>query len=168
MTKTNIGPTVAALTDAEIGRLKALCKEFEPDRAIDIGTYRGGSACIMQEMGVEKITSYDVRDCNPPVLPGIEYVRGNVFRRPTAQRIIDDCKAPGRVLLFCDGGCKPGEILCFAPNLKPGDVVAGHDFHDEGDDGKEGFALNVVEPLLSQIGFRYLGCVERMVSWVKE
>jgi hypothetical protein len=163
MTKTNIGPTIAALTPAEIAFLQSLCGGRS--LSIDLGTYRGGSACIMHEAGIDDVTSFDVRDCKPPPLPGIRYVRGNMFLRPASETIINLCRRPEPKLLFCDGGCKAGELLCFAPHLLPGDVAAGHDFHDEEIDGVDGFAINVVEPQMSQMGFERIGIVERLIAW---
>lgn len=37
-------------------------------------------------------------------------------------------KLPGTSLVLCDGGNKVQEFLTFSPFLKPGDVIAAHDF----------------------------------------
>lgn len=34
-------------------------------------------------------------------------------------------------LIFCDGGDKPKELKLYAPLLRPGDVLLGHDYHNE-------------------------------------
>lgn len=41
----------------------------------------------------------------------------------------------GPALLICDGGDKPRELALYAPLLRPGDVLIGHDYGNEyGDD----------------------------------
>ena len=41
----------------------------------------------------------------------------------------------GPALIICDGGDKPKELKLYAPLLRPGDVLIGHDYHNEyGDD----------------------------------
>lgn len=42
--------------------------------------------------------------------------------------------APAPALIICDGGDKPKELKLYAPLLRPGDVLIGHDYHNEYDD----------------------------------
>jgi len=44
--------------------------------------------------------------------------------------LIDD-PANHPMILFCDGGNKPKEMQTFGPMLKPGDIIAHHDFGGE-------------------------------------
>lgn len=49
---------------------------------------------------------------------------------------IDDARAwlaaqPGPALIICDGGDKPRELHLYAPLLRAGDVLLGHDYHNE-------------------------------------
>jgi cephalosporin hydroxylase len=39
--------------------------------------------------------------------------------------------APAPALIICDGGDKPKELHLYAPLLRPGDVLIGHDYHNE-------------------------------------
>jgi cephalosporin hydroxylase len=42
---------------------------------------------------------------------------------------------PAPALIICDGGDKPRELHLYAPLLRDGDVMLGHDYHNEyGDD----------------------------------
>lgn len=42
---------------------------------------------------------------------------------------------PAPALIICDGGDKAKELHLYAPLLRPGDVMIGHDYHNEyGDD----------------------------------
>lgn len=38
---------------------------------------------------------------------------------------------PAPALIFCDGFDKPYELRLYAPLLRPGDVLLGHDYHNE-------------------------------------
>jgi len=38
---------------------------------------------------------------------------------------------PAPALIICDGGDKPKELHLYAPLIRPGDVLLGHDFHNE-------------------------------------
>jgi cephalosporin hydroxylase len=38
---------------------------------------------------------------------------------------------PAPALIICDGGDKPKELHLYAPLLRPGDVLIGHDYHNE-------------------------------------
>jgi cephalosporin hydroxylase len=38
---------------------------------------------------------------------------------------------PSPALIICDGGDKPKELHLYAPLLRPGDVLLGHDYHNE-------------------------------------
>lgn len=38
---------------------------------------------------------------------------------------------PAPALIICDGGDKPKELHLYAPLLRPGDVLLGHDYHNE-------------------------------------
>jgi cephalosporin hydroxylase len=41
---------------------------------------------------------------------------------------------PAPALIICDGGDKPKELHLYAPLLRDGDVMVGHDYHNEYDD----------------------------------
>lgn len=55
-------------------------------------------------------------------------VLGNVYGPAISQFILEQISRPGRTVLFLDGGDKPHEFGLFCPALKPGDVVAVHDW----------------------------------------
>lgn len=37
----------------------------------------------------------------------------------------------GTAIVYCDGGNKPKEILTYAPLMRPGDLIAAHDYGTE-------------------------------------
>ena len=39
--------------------------------------------------------------------------------------------APSPALIICDGGDKPKELHLYAPLLRDGDIMIGHDYHNE-------------------------------------
>ena len=52
--------------------------------------------------------------------------------------------APSPALIICDGGNKPKELKLYAPLLRHGDVLIGHDYHNEyGDDALVGMPESV-------------------------
>lgn len=50
-------------------------------------------------------------------------------------------------LIFCDGGDKPRELRLYAPLLRSGDVLMGHDYHNEYVDD----ALAAMPPTVEQL-----------------
>lgn len=51
-------------------------------------------------------------------------------------------EAPRPCLIFCDGGDKPKELHLYAPLIRHGDVLLGHDYHHEyGDEALTGIPV---------------------------
>ena len=48
------------------------------------------------------------------------------------EEIKSSIRSPGVSVVLCDGGDKPREFRILAEYLKPGDVIAAHDFMDHG------------------------------------
>lgn len=102
------------------------------DRIIEIGTAGGGLALYFRELNpTVPIDTYDI--ISLPVYAklnanGITTHCKNVFGPVTVAELHASIQAPGRALLFCDGGCKVNEFNTFAPSLKPGDVIMAHDY----------------------------------------
>ena len=53
---------------------------------------------------------------------------GDVYGTTLSQAVLQTINLPGVTVLFLDGGDKPHEFRLFAPALKPGDIVAVHDW----------------------------------------
>jgi len=105
-------------------------------RVIEIGTFHGGLSlflafcCLVKNM---KFFTFDIRMNGKTAVYnkirklGGKFEKANVFQTDKIKQLI---LAPGRVMLLCDGGNKPKEIRTFAPFLKQGDVIMGHDYFD--------------------------------------
>jgi cephalosporin hydroxylase len=59
---------------------------------------------------------------------------------------------PGPALIFCDGGDKPRELRLYAPLLRPGDVLLGHDYNNEYVDD----ALTAMPPTVRRVQASFL------------
>jgi len=72
------------------------------------------------------------------------------------------CGRPERKLLFCDNGDKKREINLFGPLLKPGDVLAAHDFGTE-------WKLKDVAGMLQENGFKRIRLPHEnlLAAWAK-
>lgn len=105
-----------------------------PVRIVEIGTYSGGFACALalhaSRIGARVVT-YDRNLPDRDLLPlaahlGVEFRTGDVWElEPEIGRLISE---PGTSFVLCDGGDKRRELGAFARYLKPGDVVAAHDY----------------------------------------
>jgi hypothetical protein len=116
--------------------------ELEPPRRIiELGAYNGGfTICLalhVYNLRVNdhrecRIYSYDL--CDAPTSHwgrlaselGIIFTTGNVFDNEA--KIAALIKEPGPTWLLCDNGSKVKEFNTFAQYLKPGDVIAAHDY----------------------------------------
>lgn len=54
-------------------------------------------------------------------------------------------ESPAPCLIICDGGDKPKELKLYAPLMRPGDVLIGHDYHNEYGDEALGDMLAALE-----------------------
>lgn len=107
-----------------------------PARIVELGTYAGGFVTALavhaHQIGTRVVT-YDRSSPNERVIPLGRFL-GVDYRWP---RDIWACEAeigalvrePGSTFLLCDGGDKRRELATFARYLKPGDVIAAHDYH---------------------------------------
>lgn len=108
-----------------------------PARIIELGTYSGGLTIALglhaYNIGC-KVWSYEKSKA-----PKSEYAALGKFLGITFRDEVDlwGCEAeiagligePGLTYVLCDGGDKPRELMAFAGYLKPGDVIAAHDYN---------------------------------------
>ena len=108
-------------------------------RVIEIGTFHGGLSLFLAFCSLVKnmkFFTFDIRmSGKTEVYQKIRQLGGtfeklNILQPQGIERIRSLVTAPGRVMLLCDGGNKPKEIRTFAPFLKQGDVIMGHDYFD--------------------------------------
>jgi predicted O-methyltransferase YrrM len=136
-----------------------LFKEVDIHRVIEIGTAAGGLTVFLA-LAVPQVVTLDIADYREyrPTMNklGIDFRCGDVFQH--IDEIRDLINLPGTSLVLCDGGNKPLELRTFAPFLKPGDIIAAHDYATE--DNEWGFSeirvedadgLDYLEPFLSEV-----------------
>ena len=111
---------------------------------IDIGTYNGNFSYYLllfcKERGA-RFYSYDVLDHKNKRIAGY-FQKLDVFKNENEIGTL--IRQDGISVVFCDGGDKAREIQIFSQYLKPGDIIAVHDF------GKEVF-LKDIPPGLTMI-----------------
>jgi len=112
---------------------------LEFKRFIEVGTGYGNASiffmlhCVQKEANFitcEKMKNRttDSSPLKKMLLFHENCIVGNVYGPAISQFILEQIAAPGRTVLFLDGGDKPHEFRLFAPALKRGDVVAVHDW----------------------------------------
>jgi hypothetical protein len=112
-------------------------EEEQPHTIIEIGTNNGGFTCMLGLMAWRhNCTVHSFDTCKAPnedflplsnMLP-IKFHQADCFGLYGNLVIEDLIKKPGKVFLLCDGGDKAKEFSHFSTWLKPGDVIAAHDY----------------------------------------
>ena len=110
-------------------------EKVPPKQIVELGSLNGGFTTVM---GVHawrigcSIFSYDLCVCpnydwkSLSDFLGIVFIQGDLFSM--VERIKSQIQMPGTTYLWCDNGNKIKEFNLFAPMLKPGDVIAAHDY----------------------------------------
>lgn len=105
-----------------------------PARLIELGTYSGGfiTALAVHAWWIgATVTTFDLAAPHETVAKlgrflGVNYETVDMWKAEAdIARMI---QGPGTTYLLCDGGDKPRELVTFARYLKPGDVIAAHDY----------------------------------------
>ena len=107
-----------------------------PARIIELGSYSGGFAIALgvhaYRIGA-RVISYERSRAPMQELAALGRFLGVVFRDQVdlwecETEIAELIAGPGTSYVLCDGGSKPRELAVFAQYLKPGDVIAAHDY----------------------------------------
>lgn len=110
-----------------------------PKRIVELGTYNGGFTCAIgvhaYRIGT-KITSYERARAPDENFAALGKFLGITFRDQVDMwacegEISKLIAQPGLTYVLCDGGDKQRELATFAKYLKPGDVIASHDYHSK-------------------------------------
>ncbi len=125
-----------SLTWYDVGAILHVIHAAEVRLVIEIGVEHGGLAALILAYGAYTGIAYRGLDITLGALHPALRVPTIVERDAWATTTVDEVRrwmgdARGPVLLFCDGGDKPREIKLYAPLLRPGDVLLGHDYHNE-------------------------------------
>lgn len=112
---------------------------YPPARIIELGTWNGAFITMLAVHAWNlrpraEVVTYDRHEgIDENIRPlskflGVDYRRrSDLFQYES--EIAGLIKRPGTTYLLCDNGNKPRELEMFAPHLKPGDVIAAHDYN---------------------------------------
>jgi hypothetical protein len=112
---------------------------YPPATIVELGTYSGGFTCALaihaDQIGARVVTFDrmlpDDRIRRLADLLGVEFRTRDIWE--AQGEIAQLIGLPGATYVLCDGGDKRRELATFAASLKPGDVIAAHDY--AADDG---------------------------------
>lgn len=109
----------------------------KPSRVIEIGTCKGGLSSLLSGVTATYGGLFITMDKLVGTEQGKYPLYGN-FKKLSPYdcfehwtEIGETISRPGQTFVLCDGGDKPREFKTFSGFLKPGDVIAAHDWCDE-------------------------------------
>lgn len=125
-----------SLTWYDIGAILHIISEARGQLFVEIGVEHGGLAALLLCYGAYTGMAYRGIDITLNALHPSMRERGIIARDAWDARTVDFVSSwmramPGPVIIFCDGGNKPRELSLYAPLIRPGDVLIGHDYHNE-------------------------------------
>ena len=128
-----------SLTWYDVGALLLLIQMFDVRTILEIGVEHGGATALFASLCRYTGRTYRGIDITLNALSHavIEHDGANLYQRDAwAQDTIDELAAwlhtqAAPCLIFCDGGDKPKELHLYASILRSGDVLVGHDYHNE-------------------------------------
>ena len=142
-----------SLTWCDLGAIAHIIQTAGIKTVLEVGVEHGGLASYLRAYGIYTGLAYRGIDITLNALN--QAVRERDIsaidaRDAWTQATVDEMRdwlhdAPAPALIFCDGGNKPRELHLYAPLIRYGDVLLGHDYHNEyGDDSLTGMP-NTVE-----------------------
>lgn len=138
-----------SLTWYDVGAILHVVHESRAGLVVEIGVEHGGLGALLLAYSAYTGITYRGLDITLGALHPAMRVPEIVARDAWATETVAEvqgwmAKAPGPVLIFCDGGDKPRELHLYAPLIRPGDVLIGHDYHNEyGEEAIQGMPPNV-------------------------
>ena len=111
-------------------------ERYKPATVIEIGTCKGGLSNLLSSV----VATYGGEFHTMDIVSGGQKNKYELYGNATFH--LWDCfehlaeitaliKREGLCFMLCDGGNKPKEFSTFAEIIKPGDVIAAHDWIDE-------------------------------------
>lgn len=145
-----------SLTWLDLGAIAHILQIAQIRLVVEIGVEHGGLAAYLEAYGYFTGCAYKGIDITLNALH--TKVREDMAERQIEQHdawsaaTVDRVGAwvaasAGPALLICDGGDKPKELHLYAPLLRPGDVLIGHDYGNEYTDA----ALATMPPSVVQV-----------------
>lgn len=134
----------------EIGRLLNVIDQFKVEFFVEIGMLHGGLSAILLSsveyrtelsyLGIELDSVYvdaRVRATVASLGPRASILDADAWKNTTVLKVSDTLRQRGRTLIYCDGGDKPRELHLYWPILRPGDLIACHDYSERDDVTRE-------------------------------
>jgi cephalosporin hydroxylase len=144
-----------SLTWYDLGAIVYLLQSAHIRLVIEIGVEHGGLAAYLESYGAFTGCVYRGIDIMLGALDSRvrDLIGGAIVARDAwDQQTVEEVRAgmaaiDGPALIICDGGDKPKELKLYAPLIRPGDVLIGHDYHNEYEDA----ALAGMPPEVMQV-----------------
>lgn len=109
---------------------------YRPERIIELGSYNGGFTIALAFAGwTNDVALYSFDQMEAPSeqwramarFLNVKFYRADIFKSEDFIKGLVQMEGPS--FLLCDGGDKAKEFEIFSKHLKPGDIIAAHDYH---------------------------------------
>jgi len=129
-----------SLTWLDLGAIAHILQLARIRLVVEVGVEHGGLAAYLasychytgcQYKGID-ITLNPLHPTVREDMAGVQIEERDAWIAETVERVGQwVAAASGSVLIICDGGDKPKELKLYAPLLRMGDVLIGHDYGNE-------------------------------------
>jgi len=131
-----------SLTWCDLGAIAHIIQTAGIKTVLEVGVEHGGLASYLRAYGTYTGLAYRGIDITLNALAfavrdldGTAIDQRDAWNPATVAEMGQWLKdAPAPALIICDGGDKPRELHLYAPLLRYGDVLIGHDYHNEYND----------------------------------
>ncbi len=128
-----------SVTWLDLGAIAHIIQIAHIRTVLEIGVEHGGLSAWIMAYGRYNNVAYRGIDITLNALQtqvGIVDRSAFVERDAWTNEAVEDARGwlerqPAPALIICDGGDKPKELHLYAPLLRDGDVMIGHDYHNE-------------------------------------
>lgn len=128
-----------SLTWYDLGAIVHIIQAMQIRSVVEIGVEHGGLAAFLLAYGrYTGLAYYGIDITLNPLHPVVrEHGSGHIIERDAWNAATIAAVGrwlairPAPALIICDGGDKPKELKLYAPLLRQGDVLIGHDYHNE-------------------------------------
>ena len=143
----------------EVGRLLNIIDEFKIGFFVEIGLLDGGLTAMLMSsieynhdlcyLGIEPASHYvndfvQAKATRTEISHRVRFLFESAWKTETVEIVRGVVRNCGRTLIYCDGGDKPKELHLYWSVLRPGDLIACHDYSDvEGEPGREVYPSHV-------------------------
>ena len=129
----------SSITWLDLGAIAHILQTAGIKTVLEIGVEHGGLSAWLMAYGRYNAIAYRGIDITLNALQtqvGVVDRAAFVERDAWTAEAVEDARQwlerqPAPALIICDGGDKPKELHLYAPLLRAGDVMVGHDYHNE-------------------------------------